>query len=584
MNPPQVYDVVVVGSGAGGLATAVTAARKGLSVLVLEKEPLFGGTTARSGGVLWIPGNGKFAQGEQPAGADAHAYLRQQAGAAYDEARVTAFLAAGPRMVAFMEGETSAVRFIPAHGFSDYHPSVAGGVSTGRSIAAQPCDGRMLGQEIQRLRPPLAEITLMGMMLNASEDVKHFFNATKSLKSFRHVAALITRYARDLIVFRRAMRLTNGNALIARLARSLFDLGGEIRTSSPVSELLQHGDGRVHGVAYMAGGQRQVVQARLGVVLAAGGFPKDMVRRKALFPHEIKGGEHLSPAPDGNTGDGIALAERVGGQFSADVAQPAAWIPVSWVPDRRRQRVFPHLIDRYKPGVIMVNRDGRRFTNESDSYHDVGQAMLRDRRPGEDVFAWLLCDHRAIRKYGLGFVKPAPFALWPYKRSGYLKQGATPQALALAIGVDPDTLAGTLADFNAGAAQGRDPAFGRGESPYNRFLGDPEHRPNPCVAPLAQGPYYAIRVVLGDLGTFAGLRTDEKARVLRANGRPVPGLFAVGNDALSVMGGNYPGGGITLGPAMTFGFLLAEQLADSALASTAAPVSTPLLETSHVHH
>lgn len=556
-----IYDVVVVGSGAGGLATAVTAARLGLHVLVVEKEALFGGTTARSGGVLWIPRNGKFPQGSAPSEGDAKAYLRNQAGAAYDEARVSAFLAGGPRMIEFMERETSAMRFMPAHGFSDYHPFVAGAVGSGRSIVPTPYDGRGLGKEIQRLRPPLDEITLLGMMLNASEDVKHFFNATRSWKSFKHVARLLAAYARDLALHRRAMRLTNGNALVARLVRSALDLGVEIRTEAPVRSLEVDDEGRVVAVVIEQDRQKQRLGARRGVVLATGGFPLDMKRRLRLFPHEIHGGEHLSPAAPGNTGDGIALAEQVGGVFRDDLANAAAWIPVSKVPDRRRSRVFPHLIDRYKPGVIMVNAAGRRFVNESDSYHDVGQAMQRDAAPETEVFAWLVADNRAIRKYGLGFAKPAPLPLGPYLRSGYLKSGRSPAELARAIGVDEETFERTLRNYNEPARRGEDPAFGRGSSAYNRFLGDAEHQPNPCVAPLDKGPFYAIRVVLGDLGTFDGLATDDKARVLDAHGRPIVGLYAVGNDAVSIMGGNYPGGGITLGPAMTFGFLAAEHLA-----------------------
>lgn len=551
------FDVVVVGSGAGGLGTAVAAAAKGLSAVVLEKAPVFGGTTARSGGVLWVPGNGKFPAGQVPADADPSAYLRHEAGNAFDAARVAAFLEAGPRMVEFFEAKTSAVRFIPAHGFSDYHPDAPGAVTTGRSIAAEPYDGRKLGREIKRLRPPLAEITLLGMMLNASQDVKHLFNATKSIRSFWHVAKLVARYGGDLALHRRAMRLTNGNALVARLARSAFDLGVDIRTDAAVDDLVIDADGVVAGVVSNG---RRIVAAR-GVVLATGGFPLDMQRRLGLFPHELRGGEHLSPAAEGNVGNGIALGERAGGVFRDDISNAAAWIPVSIVPDARRRRVFPHLIDRYKPGVIMVNRHGRRFTNEANSYHDVGQAMLRDRDEGAEAFAWIVADHRAIRKYGLGFAKPAPFPLTPYVRSGYLMRGATPSALAEAIGVDQAAFAQTIAHYNVDARAGRDPDFGRGDSAYNRFLGDPEHQPNPCVAPLDSGPFYAIRVVLGDLGTFAGLSVDACSRVLRHDRSIVPGLFAVGNDALSVMGGNYPGGGITLGPAMTFGFLVAEALA-----------------------
>ncbi len=560
----ETHDVIVVGSGAGGLGTAVTAAIKGLDVVVLEKGDVFGGTTALSGGVLWVPGNGKFPDGEQPAGRSAEDYLRHEAGNAFNAARVKAFLAAAPRMVGFMESETSAVRFMPAHGFSDYHPDAPGAVSTGRSIAPVPYNAVELGSEFKRLRPPLAEITLLGMMLNASDDVKHLFNATKSLKSFWHVTKLISRYGRDLAVHRRATRLTNGNALIARLSRSLFDRGGEIRTSSAVEGLICDEHGTVIGVEVVTGDRRQRIRASRGVVLAAGGFPQARDRRAQLFRHEAAGESHLSPAPPGNVGDGIRLGESVGGKFDSAIAQPAAWIPVSRVPDKQRVRVFPHLIDRYKPGVIMVNRDGRRFTNESNSYHDVGQAMLAGTPDGGETFAWIIADHRAIRKYGLGFVKPAPFILQPYLRSGYLKSGRTAAELAERIGIPPKAFEQTLATFNSGAANGDDPEFGRGSSSYNRYLGDPEHKPNPCVAPLATGPFYAIRVVLGDLGTFAGLATNERGQVLRADGSSISGLYAVGNDALSIMGGAYPGGGITLGPAMTFGFLIGEQLAGQA--------------------
>ncbi len=559
----ETHDVVVVGSGAGGLGTALTAAIKGLDVLVLEKDSVYGGTTALSGGVLWVPGNGKFPEGEAPAGRDPEDYLRHEAGNSFDQARVRAFLDGGPRMVAFMEQETSAVRFMPAHGFSDYHPDAPGAVSTGRSIAPVPYNAGELGKEAKRLRPPKSEITLLGMMLNASDDVKHLFNATKSLKSFWHVTKLISRYGRDLVLHQRATRLTNGNALVARLARSFFDRGGEIRTSSSVEALVVDDAGCVLGVEVMTGDQRRKVRALRGVVLAAGGFPQDKKRRASLFRHEATGEHHLSPAPIGNVGDGIRLGESVGGLFDTTLAQPAAWIPVSHVPDKHRVRVFPHLIDRYKPGVIMVNRDGRRFTNESNSYHDVGQAMQADTPEGEETHAWIIADHRAIRKYGLGFVKPAPFILRPYLSSGYLVCGQTPEELAHKLGINPAAFAETINTYNAHAVAGEDPEFGRGTSSYNRYLGDPEHKPNPCVAPLANGPFYAIRVVLGDLGTFAGLATNERGEVLRSKGDKVPGLFAVGNDALSIMGGSYPGGGITLGPAITFGFLIGEQMANT---------------------
>jgi hypothetical protein len=555
----QSYDVIVVGSGAGGLATAVTAAAMGLKVLVLEKEPYFGGTTARSGGVLWVPGNGKFPAGEQPQG-DARAYLQDQTGTSFDASKVDAFLDAGPKMVRFMEMNTR-VRFIPAHGFSDYHPSAPGACTTGRSIAAEPYDGRELGKEISRLRPPLAEITLLGMMLNASQDVKHFFNAAKSPASAWHVTKLLSRYAFEMAVYQRPMRLTNGNALIARLAGSAFDLGVEIWTDASVIALKRVGD-RISGVFVNRNGRKLELSAQRGVVLACGGFPLDKVRTKELFPHVANGDEHLSPAAPGNTGDGLRLGESVGGKVRSDISDAAAWIPMSKVPDKKgKYRVFPHLIDRYKPGVIAVDLDGNRFTNESDSYHDYGRAMLKHSKDRQEVSSWLLCDHRSLRKYGLGHVKPFPFPIKSCLDSGYLKRGESLSQLARVIGVPEANLEATVSIFNKGAQTGKDNEFGRGESAYNRFLGDPEQQPNPCVAPIKDGPFYAIKMKMGDLGTFAGLDTDECSRVLNAQRQPIAGLFAVGNDALSIMGGNYPGGGITLGPAMTFGFIIAQHLA-----------------------
>ena len=228
--------------------------------------------------------------------------------------------------------------------------------------------------------------------------------------------------------------------------------------------------------------------------------------------------------------------------------------------------VFPHLIDRYKPGIIGVTAAGKRFVNEADSYHDVGIAMQQV-DPGRPAVAWLVCDHRTLRRYGMGFVKPFPVPLFPHIRSGYLLRGRTLRELAKKAGIAADGLEATVVAYNQHAAGGLDPAFGRGSTAYNRYLGDKDHAPNPCVAPITEGPFYAIRITIGDLGTFAGIRTDAAARVLDGTGHPIEGLFAVGNDSTSIMGGNYPGAGITLGPALTFGFIAGEQLAAATIAS-----------------
>lgn len=557
---PDTCDVLVIGSGAGGLATAVTAARHGLDVVVIEKEPVFGGTTAFSGGVLWIPGN---RHGRENAPADtreaASRYLQAETGNFFDEAAIDAFLDAGPRMLDWFERETE-VAFVPTL-YPDYHPTVEGGADVGRSVLAAPYDASALGPDLARLRPPLGTITFMGMMFNSSNaDIKHFFNATKSPRSFAYVAKRLAAHAAEVARHGRGVQVTSGNALAARLAKSALSAGVPILTSTKAMRLVVR-DGRVTGAEVEDAQGRGVIVARRGVVLAAGGYAHDLARRARTYAHLRAGGEHHSPVPTGNTGDGIRLGEEAGAKFDARFGQPAAWMPVSRVPGKGGG-IFPHLLDRYKPGMIAVRADGRRFTNESDSYHDVGAAMIEAAsRDGGKAEAWLICDRRAIRKYGLGHVKPAPLPLRPWLRSGYLKTGRTLAELARACGIEAAALDRTVAEYNEGARQGRDTQFGRGKTSFNRYLADPDHAPNPTVAPLETGPFYAVRLEMGDLGTFDGLETTVQGNVLGRDGSPIPGLYAVGNDRASIMGGNYPGAGITLGPAMTFGWITGRHLA-----------------------
>jgi succinate dehydrogenase/fumarate reductase flavoprotein subunit len=555
-------DVLIVGSGAGGLATAVCSAHRDLKVIVVEKEPVYGGTTARSGGWMWVPGNAPARRfGIVDSIEKARTYLQHEAGEHFDVARVEAFLEAGPKAVDFYEQNT-ALKFDLGPTFADYHPDAPGGMDAGRSIVARPFDGRELGAEIKRLRPPLKEITMLGMMIGSGKELLHFFNVTRSPVSAFYVAGLVARFVRDKIFYGRPMRLMNGNALVARLAKSCFDKGVQIWTSSPVTELLRGDDGKVCGALVDTPKGRVKVLARKGVVLAAGGFPHDVVRKKALFPHAPSGNEHVSPAPPGNTGDGLRLGEAVGADIDTSLPNAAAWVPISqpvWADGTRG--TFPHFVDRSKPGVIAVTRSGRRFVNEADSYHDFCQAMYRRcKEEGGEICAFFIADHRTFRKYGLGFAKPTPVPYASQLKSGYLKRGATISELALEIGADPVRLQDTVARFNADARNGDDPEFGRGSTSYNRSLGDPAHKPNPCVAPVEQGPFFAVKLVIGDLGTFAGLRCNEYAQVLDEGRRPISGLYAVGNDAASIMGGNYPGGGITLGPAITFGYIAARHL------------------------
>jgi len=567
-------DVLVVGSGASGMAAAVTAASQGLNVLVAEKEARYGGTAARSGGWLWIPGTRLATeQGiHEPPGA-ARDYLRHEAATHFDAARVDAFLENGPKAVDFFTRNTCVQFDMPAV-FPDYHAEAPGGQPGGRSMVTRPFDGRVLGARIQQLAPPLPELTVFGMMLGSGAEIRHFMRAFKSPASFVYVAKRLTRYFLDVLRHGRGMTLTNGNALAGRLAKACMDLNVPVWLSAPVTRLLYQ-DGRVHGAVVRHQDRDVSVHARVGVVLACGGFPYDIERRKQLFPHAPSGREHYSPSPATNTGDGLRLAESVGGVVDGSIAHAASWVPAS-VTTRRDGSVgvMPHFIDRAKPGVIAVTPAGKRFTNEADSYHDFVQAMVAACAGQKDVSVWLLCDHKALRRYGLGCVAPFPLPIGRHLRSGYLTRGTSLAELAHRIGVDAQTLQDTVAQFNAHARRGEDPEFGKGSKAYNRYQGDANVTPNPCVAPLEHAPYYAIKLVVGDIGTFAGLTVDAHTRVLAADQRPIAGLYAVGNDATSIMGGNYPGAGITLGPALTFGYIAGMELA-AARAQDAAPAAEP---------
>lgn len=561
----QDFDVVVVGTGASGMSAAVTAAADGLKVLVVEKQPQFGGTTARSGGWLWVPGTHlATSQGvHEPPGA-ARTYLQDQAGTHFDPARVDAFLEKGPEALRFFT-ERTCVQFDMPAVFPDYHAEAPGGQQAGRAMVTRPFDGRELGDRIKLLAPPLPELTVFGMMLGSGVEIRHFMRVFRSLESFVFVTRRLARHALDVLQFGRGMNLTNGNALAGRLHKAAMDLGIPVWLQSPVKQLLVEHDG-IKGVIVEREGRQVTVRARRGVVLACGGFPHDLARRARLFPHAPTGQEHHSPSPAANTGDGLRLAESVGGHVDPTIPHAAAWVPTSVTrrPDGS-SGVMPHFIDRAKPGVIAVTRAGRRFTNEGNSYHDFVQDMVAACRGTPEVSAWLLCDHRALRRYGLGCVPPFPMPLGRHLRSGYLKRGRTLADLARVIEVDAATLQATVERFNESARRGEDPEFGKGSKAYNRYQGDALHDgANPCLAPLQDGPYYAIKLVVGDIGTFAGLATDAQTRVLGTDGRPIPGLYAVGNDAASIMGGNYPGAGITLGPAVTFGYVCGKQLSEPA--------------------
>lgn len=400
------------------------------------------------------------------------------------------------------------------------------------------------------------------MMLGSGKELWHFLRAFKSLESFWYVTKRFGGHLLDVIRHGRGMTLTNGNALAGRLAKAAMDANVPVWLESPVKKLLVE-NGVVTGASVVREGKPVDVRVRKGVVLACGGFPYDIARRKQLFPHAPTGHEHFTPSPALNTGDGLRLGESVGGWVDPTIPNAAAWCPTS-VTKRKdgSQGVMPHFIDRAKPGVIAVTARGRRFTNEALSYHDFVQDLVKASAGLPEVSCWEICDHKHLREYGMGAVAPFPLPIGKHLRSGYLKTGRDLQELAKAIDVPYAALQEEVEQFNRDALSGKDTKFDKGSTAYNRFQGDSLVTPNPCMAPIQQGPFYAIKVVVGEIGTFAGLATDANCRVLTQHRHPIPGLYAVGNDAASIMGGNYPGAGITLGPALTFGYVVGKTLAE----------------------
>jgi succinate dehydrogenase/fumarate reductase flavoprotein subunit len=542
-------DVIVLGAGAGGLAAACAAAARGLRVLLLEKTPWVGGTAAISGGMVWIPGNSKMAgAGLADGDAAARAYLGATLSAGARPEIVDAFLREGPGAIDWLEAHTE-LRLKPVVRYPDYYPTLAGATPGGRVLEPVGYDARALGADFALLRPPLPEFTLFGGMMVDRADLPHFRAVTRSPRSMARVARLLLRHARERLGAPRGTSLVLGNALVARLLASARKLGVEIRTRVEVARLERD------GVALRDGTR---LEARRGVVLATGGFSHDAARRRQRLP---SGANDASPVCDANAGDGLRLAEAVGGRMAEGNLHDAYWAPMSKF--RRADgapAVFPHTVaDRGKPGIIAVDARGERFTSEAVSYHEFGLAMFR----AGAIPAYLLCDRRSLWQYGLGAVRPFTLRLAPYLDQDYLVAGATPALLAGRLGVDRAGLERTIAQYNADAVRGVDSRFGLGGDVYQRFLGDAANRPNPCMRPIERPPFYAVRLHPSDLGTAAGLVTDADARVLDGEGRPIRGLYACGNDMNSIMGGAYPGPGITLGPAIVFGWIAARHLAQA---------------------
>jgi succinate dehydrogenase/fumarate reductase flavoprotein subunit len=548
-------DVLVVGSGAAGMAAAITAHDEGRSVLLIEKTDRIGGATAISGGAVWAPMNSQTtAVGHPDSFEKVWTYMRNTVGDAAPEAMQRAFLTEAPKAIDFFNKNTelklAARKYSP-----DYYPDREGGALGGRSLDPLMFDGRLLGEHFRELRDPLPEFMVLGGMMITTTDVAHLLAVTRSFTSWKEGMKLVLRYYADrLRGYHRGTRVVLGNALAARLFKSLLDRYIDYWLDAPLKSLVMTEAGAVIGAEIMRWGRRLRIRARGGVVMATGGFAWSAKLRDELYPQPTG---PWSMFPETNTGEGIEIARAAGAALGDDHSSPAFWAPISILerPDGSRVR-YPHLVwDRAKPGLMAVNAAGQRFVNESTSYHDFVLGMYRSHQTVPTIPAFLICDSDFVERWGLGLALPGGRSREHLVRAGYLYRAATLDELAARLGIDARGLSESAQRFNRYGETGQDPEFGKGTTAYNRYLGDPGHKPNECLGPLRKGPFYAVKVYAGDIGTACGIRCNEHAQALDASGQPVPGLYIAGNDMQSVMGGQYPAPGITLGPALTFGWI-----------------------------
>jgi 3-oxosteroid 1-dehydrogenase len=562
-----VVDVLIVGSGGGGMAAALTAAASGLDVLMVEKSSQYGGSTALSGGGIWVPGAPSQRRGgytPEPEGVVE--YLRRITEGLVSEARIRQYVESAPKMLEFLEGQSNWLEFVWKPGYADYYPELPGGSELGSTINVPPIDLRELGDDEQQLLQPLA-LAPRGIWLGPKE-LRQFYRIRQSWAGKGILLKLVTRMVRARVFNERMAAI--GQSLVARLRLAMREHNIPLWLDSPMTELLTDVDGSVTGVVVERDGTKQRIAARAGVILASGGFDHDLAWRKEHLPVVDQDWSFGNPA---SMGDGIRAGQTVGA--ATDLLDEAWWFPAIQWPDGRMQFM---LNERMMPAQFIVNGEGKRFINEAAPYMDFGHAMIDGQKSGvTHIPCWLITDHRSWNRYVIGGHLPIPKipgAPVPTGRrvppawleSGVVKSATSWDDMATKIGVPASQLNETARRFNELARKGHDDDFNRGDSVYDNYYGDPT-LPNPNLYPIGDPPYYAFRIVLGDLGTSGGLLTDEHARVLRSDGTVVPGLYAVGNTSAAVMGRSYAGAGATIGPAMTFGFVAAKHLATQALNS-----------------
>lgn len=552
MRIEREVDVLVAGAGPAGMAAALVASLEGLDVLICEKSQQVGGTGSTSAGTVWIPGNHQSRDaGFIDSAEQAEEYLDALVGGSVNRDLRAAFLKTGPTAIDYLSDKTD-VQFLPCGRHPDYHSNMKGAAVSGRAIVPKPFDGRLLGRDFARIRPPIREFLVFGGMMVGKMDIPRLLGRFQSAENFIYSAKLFARYLIDRLRYPRGTRIMMGNALIARLFYSLRKRNVPILYGASIVDLIGDRSG-VQGAYLKSGDDDIFVKARRGVVLATGGYAHNKRFRQIFMPQPTP----MSLSSEFNEGDGVAIGERLGARIAPEEhGKSGLWTPVSKIqrPDGT-QGLFPHLaFDRAKPGLIAVNSSGRRFVNEAASYHDFVEGMFEADSTDRSIPSYLICDLIFIRKYGLGVIYPGMRNIERFERSGYLKRADTLEGLAAKIGVDADTLRKTVERYNGFAETGVDIDFGKGETELNRFNGDETHQPNPCIGPLTKAPFYAVEVWPAEIAVSTGLSTDIHARVIDTDSRPIPGLYACGNDMASPMSGTYPGPGTTLGPGIVFGY------------------------------
>jgi 3-oxosteroid 1-dehydrogenase len=567
-NWDESFDLVIVGSGGGGLVGALAAADAGLKPVILEKQEYVGGSTSMSGGIIWMPNNPLMqAEGVADSFDDGLAYFDSVVGPPDEGSsmeRRRAFLTYGPEMLAFVQRK--GVKLIRCEGYSDYYDNRKGGKPRSRSVEGIPWDGKQLGEWHSRINPGMARG--LGLAVKTNE-VRNLPAWTRSPKSFLVTMQVVGRTYSSRLLGKDL--LTNGMSLIGQLTKIVVDSGIPLWLNTPVEELITEG-GQVVGVRAVRNGRSITVRGQRGVLLAAGGFERNPEMRLKYTKDTQPNDGTWTMANLGNTGEVLEAAIALGAK--TDYMDEAVWNPVP----RLELAASSLALARQFPHTIYVNKEGTRFCNESNSYVEVTKAMYAN----DAIPAWLIFDDNYRRHIPWGFGMPKlrdlknalPGQLpQEWITNGWIKKADSIEDLARQIGVDPDKLSATVRDFNEYAAKGHDPDFGRGDSQYNKVLGDPGNKTNPAIGPIDHGPFYATEIYPGDVGTAGGVITNENAQVLDQSDTPIPALYATGNMTATVAGRTYPGAGASIANTMTFGYIAARHAAHATSAEDAKPSS-----------